>query len=282
MELTRKSVPASTSFLSVEDSTAQSLPVAPTSLSEMSWASFSRSASMSTRAKVPPSSPSMASTSVMIWRAKTALPAPIKVTLTISSPPETGRTAGRHPARTFRRDHLDLDALLLACRHHLPRSAGIGDDAAYPLYRGHPHHGYVPELGVIREDDDLLGRGHHVAVALDLEHVVGRKPVVHVYGRAAHEELVRAQVVQGVLRQRPEHGELGVAQDAAGDHGLDVGERRQQRGYVETVGNHGNVPRRPQEGNHLRGRRTAVYEDHVSILHVPRRSPPETSLLRYA
>src|SRR5205823_2951902 len=42
-----------------------------------------RLASMSTRANVPPSRPSTASTSVMIWRAKTALPAPIIVTLGI-------------------------------------------------------------------------------------------------------------------------------------------------------------------------------------------------------
>src|SRR5206468_1212922 len=47
------------------------------------WASSSRSGSMSTSAKLPSSSPSTVRISVMIWRANTALPAPIKVTLGI-------------------------------------------------------------------------------------------------------------------------------------------------------------------------------------------------------
>ena len=52
--------------------------------SAMDFASSSLVASMSTNAKTPLSSPSTASTSVMICRAKTALPAPTIVTFAIS------------------------------------------------------------------------------------------------------------------------------------------------------------------------------------------------------
>src|SRR6266487_4030526 len=65
----------------VEAWTCQRLPDSSTRRSAIPLARPSRSASMSTSAKVPSSSPSMARMSVISWRAKTALPAPMKVTL---------------------------------------------------------------------------------------------------------------------------------------------------------------------------------------------------------
>src|SRR5439155_1472512 len=58
-------------------------PVRAMIRSAISWASSSRSESISTSGKLPSSSPSIFRISVMIWRANTALPAPIKVILGI-------------------------------------------------------------------------------------------------------------------------------------------------------------------------------------------------------
>src|SRR5438067_13687259 len=83
MLLTMKSLPGRSSRRSVDALTLQRLPERAIIVSAILWGSSSRWGSISTSAKLPSSSPSTLRISVMIWRANTALPAPIKVILGI-------------------------------------------------------------------------------------------------------------------------------------------------------------------------------------------------------
>src|SRR5699024_3072514 len=115
---------------------------------------------------------------------------------------------------TFLRDHghVDQGSDLLQGHQYLRVGAAVGDQVGDLLGDDGRHHGVGTDLGVVGQDDDLLGAAGQCTIDAGHRWIGGAQAAVGTHPVTGQKGPVDAQVVQAVLCGGADQGSNGAVQ----------------------------------------------------------------------